>query len=157
MSLGSKKRLSTRLEGQTAGDNKNKTPSNLDHNLLSLGLRRVDRDEYLQSDLEINESFLKVANDDRPFVKIEILDVPLIGLLDSGANRSILGRGSGNLLQKCRLRLQPVNIEITTASGQKLDVSGQVDLPVTFNGVTKIVSALVIPSVKRKLILGSDF
>lgn len=107
--------------------------------------------------MEINEQFLKLSNDDRPFVKVEILGIPRVGLLDSGANRTVLGSGANFLIKACKLTIQPVNIDITTASGQNLEVVGCVELPITFGSVTKIVSALVIPSVKRGLILGSDF
>lgn len=81
----------------------------------------------------------------------------MIGLLDSGANRSILGIGAAKVVKACKLQIHKADIDVTTASGQTLDVQGYVNLPITFNGETKIICALIIPSLKRRLLLGTDF
>lgn len=100
---------------------------------------------------------MKVEDDDRPFVKVSVFDVPLIGLLDSGAHRSILGVGSLKLIKSCKLRIFPTNVDLVTASGQKLEVTGYVNLPICFNGQTKILDTLIVPDLKRRLLLGTDF
>lgn len=126
--------------------------------LLQEGYRKIDPKEYIHSShLEVNEHIIRLSQDDRPFVKICILGMPIIGLLDSGANRSILGVGASKLLEACKLQVHPINIDVTTASGQSLDVQGYVNLPITFNGMTKILCVLIIPSLKRRLLLGADF
>lgn len=123
-----------------------------------IGCRQVESQEYIHSSqIQIHEHFIKMAHDNRPFVRISVLDIPVVGLLDSGANQSILGLGYGKLLNACKLKIFATNIDVTTASGQHLEVQGYVHLPVSFNGRTKILTALVIPSLKRRLILGTDF
>lgn len=49
---------------------------------------------------EVSELRLKVDGDNRPFVNVDVLGVKLIGLLDSGAQISIVGFGSEKLLKK---------------------------------------------------------
>lgn len=106
---------------------------------------------------EISELKLDVEGDNRPFAVIDVMGVELIGLLDSGAQISILGCGSKNLLTKLKLKLLSTDTKLTTAGGSRLDVLGYVNLPVTFHGQTKIVTTLVAPAMKRRLILGMNF
>lgn len=49
---------------------------------------------------DVSELNVEVAGDNRPFAGVEVLGVRLIGLLDSGAQVSILGAGSENLIGK---------------------------------------------------------
>lgn len=106
---------------------------------------------------DINELQVSVEGDNRPYAGVNVLGVRLIGLLDSGAQVSILGAGSKNLLRKLKLKVFPSETKVFTAGGDRLEVSGYVHLPVTLNGVTKIVITLVAPSMKRRLILGMNF
>lgn len=158
-----KKRPIDRLKGQ-AGHDMPENPQNYSHfseipnRLSQKGFREIHPEEYIHlSQVQIDEHFIKFAHDNRPFVKVQVLDIPLVGLLDSGANRSILGVGSAKLLDSCKLKILNANTDVTTASGQHLEVQGYVNLPISFNGITKIISTLVIPTLKRRLILGTDF
>lgn len=126
--------------------------------LSQSGYTRVKTSDYYTSqEAQLEELFVKVEDDDRPFVKVSVFDVPLIGLLDSGAHRSILGVGSLKLIKSCKLRIFPTNVDLVTASGQKLEVTGYVNLPICFNGQTKILDTLIVPDLKRRLLLGTDF
>lgn len=106
---------------------------------------------------EVSELRLKVDGDNRPFVNVDVLGVKLIGLLDSGAQISIVGFGSEKLLKKLKLKLLPTRTKLTAAGGSRLEVLGYVNLPVSFHGQTKIVTTLVAPAMKRRLILGMNF
>ncbi|XP_055584991.1 uncharacterized protein LOC129737854 [Uranotaenia lowii] len=126
--------------------------------LVQSGYQIVNPTDYVYSDgPEVNELILNLENDSRPFAKVTIFGLPLIGLLDSGANKSILGQGAEHFIQICRLKVLPVDLEVVTANGQNLKVLGYVSTPVTFNDSTKLIDLLVIPSLKQKLILGADF
>lgn len=98
-----------------------------------------------------------IEGDNRPFAGINVLGLRLIGLLDSGAQVSILGTGSENLIRKLKLKLFNTTTKVTTAGGNRLEVKGYVNLPVTFEGETRILTTLVAPSMKRRLILGMNF
>ncbi|XP_062533714.1 uncharacterized protein LOC134202723 [Armigeres subalbatus] len=56
------------------------------------------------------------------------------------------------------LKKELKQVTLKTASGSPVEVEGYVHLPVTFNNENKIISALVAPTLKRRLILGyNDF
>lgn len=100
---------------------------------------------------------IQMEGDNRPFAKVDILGISVIGLLDCGAQRTVLGTGSANLMRTLKLKVQPTTTKLITADGGSLQVKGSVNLPLTFNGETRLVSAIVAPSLKRRLILGMDF
>lgn len=95
--------------------------------------------------------------DNRPFAKVTINGDELKGLLDSGASVTILGKGGYKLVEKWRLKIFPVNVRISTADGTEQNVKHFAKVPFSYNGKTKIISTLLIESVKRELILGYDF
>lgn len=126
--------------------------------LIQSGYSRTQTSDYVPiGKTHLEELFVRLEDDDRPFVKITVFNTPIIGLLDSGAHRSILGVGSLKLIKSCKLRLFPAEVDLVTASGQKLDVTGYVNLPISFNGQTKLIATLVVPELKRRLLLGTDF
>lgn len=136
-----------------------KNPKSLDdpcYNLPLFGFHPFENNDYDQTPQELEELFVHLKDDDRPFVQIQIFEIPLMGLLDSGAHR-ILGTGSQNIINACKLKILPTKVELVTASGQKLRVKGCVNLPMTCNGDTKLIETLVVPDLKRSLILGTDF
>lgn len=120
-----KKRTIDHLAGQM-GQNDLQNPPNCDNfspDFIPVGYREVGANEYIHtSRFEINEHFIHMPHDDRPFVKVSIHDIPLIGLLDSGANRSVLGVGAAYLINTCKLQIHPTDIDVATASGQTLTV-----------------------------------
>ncbi|XP_055591195.1 uncharacterized protein LOC129743243 [Uranotaenia lowii] len=147
------------LKGQVCQEN-SEIPANkrqLYPDLSQYGLRPIKEDEYGPKEPEVDELFMQLQGDDRPFAEISIFDCPIIGLLDSGAHRSILGIGARGFVKKLKLKIFPSELELRTANGQKLAIEGVVNLPVTFNGSTKIIETLIAPELKRKLILGTDF
>lgn len=113
--------------------------------------------KFVASSREIGELIVRVDGDNRPFAKVDVMGIPVIGLLDCGAQMTVLGFGCDKLLRDLKLKLQSTDLKLTTAGGSRLEVKGYVDLPVTFNGKTQLVTTVVAPTLKRRLILGMNF
>lgn len=106
---------------------------------------------------EIASLLVKLSGDARPFVRIELMGIELIGLLDSGAARTVLGIGANKIIRALNLKLEPASVNLKTAAGEDLDVVGCTEIPITFNGTTKILPVLVAPKLNRRCVLGYDF
>lgn len=102
-------------------------------------------------------SLHKLANDPRPHACVNILGENVIGLMDSGASCTVLGKDSRKLIEKLGLKIHQTAITLKTADGAKHDVYGCVDLPFTFNRMSKMLRTLIVPSISKELILGIDF
>lgn len=152
----SKKRTEFSLKRQVGYDAENPPTSEIvTQEMLSSGFRMFADDDYC-SEQNVEELFIRLEGDNRPFAKVCVLGKELIGLLDSGAQRTVLGYGCKKLLREWKLKIFPAEIALKTASGSQVEVEGCVHLPVTFNNENKIISALVAPKLKQKLILGYD-
>lgn len=79
------------------------------------------------------------------------------GLLDSGANCTILGKGSSLLISQLNIKIRPFHTILKTADGTSHSANQIIDLPITFNNRTKVVQTLVVPTIAKPLILGMDF
>lgn len=123
--------------------------------LIMNGFEPYSEAEYC-SDNEVEEIFVRLSGDNRPFARIFVMGREIFGLLDSGAQKTVLGRGCKKLIKSLKLKIFPADVTIKTASGTAVDVEGYVHLPVTFNDENKIIPALVAPNLKRQLILGYD-
>lgn len=100
----------------------------------------------------------QVSSDSRPFIHVKIFGKDVVALLDSGANRSIIGRHGRKMLRSFKLKMAPSECgKITTADGKEQSVIGSCDIPVAADTVYKIMNFLVVPSVQHSIILGSDF
>ena len=108
-------------------------------------------------DAEIATVLVTLSGDPRPFAKVEMMGISIIGLLDSGAARTVIGIGGRRLIEQLKLVLRPTTINLKTAAGQDLEVLGCADVPITFNRQTKILPVLVAPKLSRRCILGYDF
>ncbi|XP_055613020.1 uncharacterized protein LOC129759569 [Uranotaenia lowii] len=106
---------------------------------------------------EIEELIIRVEGDNRPFARVDVMGVQVVGLLDCGAQMTVLGVGSRKLLDDLKLKQYPTNIKLSTAGGTALNVTGIVDLPMMFNGETKLISTVVAPNLSRRLVLGMNF
>ncbi|XP_055605127.1 uncharacterized protein LOC129753338 [Uranotaenia lowii] len=106
---------------------------------------------------EVAEFVLSVEGDNRPFTRINVMGISMLGLLDCGAQLTVIGTGSRKLLRDLKLKMLPTSVKLSAADGTNIGVQGSVDMPVTFDGQTRIVSTLVAPGLKRRLILGMNF
>lgn len=68
--------------------------------------------------------------DDRPFAKVKVFDEYLAGLLDSGANVSVLGKSCLEFLQKIKVSYRPIKSSVRTADNSKQNVIGFCTLPI---------------------------
>lgn len=78
-------------------------------------------------------------------------------LLDSGSNLTIINDSVFSNFKSHKITPLQNPITLRTAGGDQLQIRGQVDLPFTFNGVTKIVPTLVVPNLAIRCICGMDF
>ena len=106
---------------------------------------------------EILESTLIQCSDDRPFAEVKVLNEPLLGLLDSGANVSVLGKNCLSFLEKVNISFNPINSAIKTASNAKQEVIGYFTLPIFFKGVTKNIDFYLVPSLTQNAYFGINF
>lgn len=156
MPLLRKKRRELGLEEEAEALNRN--PPNIDEiqtSLLENGFEPVADEDY-GIDQNIEEIFVKVDGDARPFIKVNILGKEILGLLDSGAQRTVLGIGSKKLIRELQLKVYPSDASIKTASGAEIEIGGYVNLPVTFNQQCHIIPTLIAPKLNRRLILGYE-
>jgi len=97
------------------------------------------------------------GTDERPYLKVEIFNRPVLGLLDSGATRSLVGLTGYQILQKLHLKLIRPEHRCSVANGQTCTSLGYIQTPVTLMGRTHLIDILVIPKLPHTLILGLDF
>lgn len=100
---------------------------------------------------------MQVAGDQRPYLEINILGLPVIGLLDSGASRTLVGASGYEILKKVGLPLTPSVTKCTVANGQSCSSIGYVVTPISLMNKIRIIDILVVPELPHKLILGIDF
>ncbi len=104
----------------------------------------------------VSELFTK-DDDIRPHAKVDILGIKIVGLLDSGATCSILGRDCKKLVSKLGLRISEPLYSVRTADGSRHLPVGTVDLPITFKNKSHLIPTIMVPSMSQSLILGMDF
>lgn len=112
----------------------------------------MKHDEHLDT-LIINNDY-----DNRPFTKIEISGMHFLGLLDSGANRTAISQSTyDRLRQTTNFHEFPVLKTVKTACNEEILVTSCIELPLSYNSMTKTLSILVVPKLSRDIILGMDF
>lgn len=98
------------------------------------------------------------SRDSRPYIKVKILGLEMVGLLDSGATRCLMDEQTWERLTSLGLELGVANPgAISVANGDKMGVVGTICLPVELCGKIRIINFLVVPKLKYHLILGVDF
>lgn len=96
--------------------------------------------------------------DERPYLEIKILGIKFLGLLDSGASRTILGSSGWDKLRSLNLPItSPAVKRVTVANGENCEVLGSITVPVQLKDKIKVLDLLVIPGLSHTLILGADF
>lgn len=104
----------------------------------------------------IVSAILQKDFDIRPYTNIRFGNRTHVALLDSGANKSVIG---GQLAKEI------LNYEcfrkylgrVKTADGKVQNVSGSVVLDIEFQNITKPFEFLVVPNIKQDIICGMDF
>lgn len=104
------------------------------------------------------ESTILHGSDNRPFAKIQIFNDHILGLLDSGANVSVLGKNCMSFVERNHISYKLMNSSsLLTASGSKQKVVGHCIIPVLFKNVTINIEFYLVPSLKQEAYLGINF
>lgn len=113
----------------------------------------VDRSRLLLDFL-----FAQLGEDERPYLQISIFGQEMLGLLDSGASQSLLGKKGWDQLVHLKLPIQNTYVNnCTVATGDKCPVIGSISVPICLQGKVKIFELLIVPALPHTLILGIDF
>lgn len=80
-----------------------------------------------------------------------------MGLLDSGASISCLGKNCLQRIHQLGMKLRKVNQSVHTADGASQQVYGFVDVEASYNGKVCTIRLYAIPSLSQELYLGIDF
>lgn len=107
--------------------------------------------------MQINSLILNLVGDNRPYAEVLIKSHKILGLLDSGANVTVLGKNAHALINQLNLTTIPIKTSILTADGRSHSANSLVVLPITYNKQTFNIQTLIIPSLTKELILGMDF
>lgn len=102
--------------------------------------------------------FAPCKEDIRPYLKFNVCNFDIYGLLDSGASISILGNESHADFIKFGFemhQMEPTSCNV--ANGVVVQSIGYIFVPVTFKNVTHVIKFYVIPSIVSDVILGVDF
>lgn len=106
---------------------------------------------------QILASIITDSNDGRPRVDVQLGEYKYCGLLDSGANLSVLGKGCEVFLSNPAYKVTNLLSMVRTASGQKKRVLGYLTILTTFNKHSKPFKFHLCPDLTEKLYLGIDF
>lgn len=104
---------------------------------------------------EMSIYVLNLAEDCRPYCRVDIYGEPKEGLLDSGASISVL-RTCVVLSERYPI-LNTTNIALKAANGSFLTVMGWVPIPIGFRGATVSINAIVVEDITQDLILEVEF
>lgn len=108
--------------------------------------------------IQLDYVLFNQTEDGRPHVQVNILGVNLLGLLDSGSSRTILGKAGWNKLEELGLVFEDkVLPNITVADGRSCTPRGEVTLPISLKGRVGLFPVLIVPEICPELVLGMDF
>lgn len=97
-----------------------------------------------------------MEGDNRIFIKFGIRNKTYQGLLDTGANISIVGNCFHNHLLGLGFRLQSSSMSARCANDSEVQVTGEICLPLNLNNKVYNIKFLVIPSITNDFILGMN-
>ncbi|XP_063834483.1 uncharacterized protein LOC135083704 [Ostrinia nubilalis] len=98
------------------------------------------------------------CQDARPYLKVKIGGVPCSGLLDSGAEVSIVGGSAVNYFSHLgELYKSDSTDAVVTANGSTSPTVGYMFLPVVVNDVLKVIKFYVVPGFSSSLLFGINF
>lgn len=79
-----------------------------------------------QSPIFLDYVVSKISGDERPYLEVSVLSLSMIGLLDSGATRTLVDSVGYQMLLRLGLSLKSQAVECTVANGQKCTSLGYV-------------------------------
>lgn len=90
-----------------------------------------------------------------PHIKVKILDTEITALLDSGAGISVTS--SLDMINAHGLKIFKSNARVCTADDTPHACLGYANVPYTLGTETKVIPTLIVPEIRKPLILGMDF
>lgn len=96
-------------------------------------------------------------SDERPYGIVELEGKELKGLLDSGANVSVLGKDAIQLLSELGKSVIKVHSKVSTSDGTSHPIVGAISLVTKYKNIKKPHLYYVVPSLSQFLYLGFDF
>ena len=95
--------------------------------------------------------------DNRIFAEVLLNNVPIRGLLDTGASVCLLGKNCRDRVIQLGLEIQKHFSSVKTAGGENFTILGKVIASITYNGKTEEVELYLCPHLQQDLYLGIDF
>lgn len=90
-------------------------------------------------------------------MEVEVFGRKILGLLDSGATRTISGLPGWKVWQEMGLHLTPEPSQCKVANNQSCACIGYVQVPMTVLTKSRLINILIVPDLPHTLILGIDF
>lgn len=106
---------------------------------------------------DVAATYILHPGDNRPYGRVKIGDEFLDGLLDSGANVTILGVGCFERVKRWGLPIVETAGTVRTADGTVRKITSCVDVPYEFEGQMHVVRTYLLEHITQALILGTDF
>lgn len=114
--------------------------------------------EIIQRKTIVDFIISHASEDRRPYMEVSILARSMLGLLDSGSNRTLVGKNGCDILLSLGLVLNISRQTIcTVADGSTCAAVGAIRTPICLINKAYILDILVVPSLSPTLILGMDF
>lgn len=105
----------------------------------------------------LNFILANAQGDERPYLTVSISGTPLLGLLDSGASKTIVGAAGWEILKSLGFQARKNVTACRVADGRPCHSPGTVLVPIKLRDVEKLIDIVIVPEVSSTLILGADF
>ncbi|XP_058827433.1 uncharacterized protein LOC131687369 [Topomyia yanbarensis] len=93
----------------------------------------------------------------QPPPKIKVYGLSIRALLDSGSNHTLISEKFFKQFKYKKLHRPSKNVVLRSASGDELQILGQVQLPFTLESCVRIIPTLVVANLSINCICGMDF
>lgn len=99
-----------------------------------------------------------VNSDARGYLEVDILGHKFLGLLDSGANSTIISGNCFSILERLGIHSNKSSQPICLlANGSKAEILGTVSLPIKLQDKVGVIDAYIMPTLQPSILLGIDF
>jgi transposase InsO family protein len=126
--------------------------------ILTLTASAATNQPQGNTEIHLDYMLFNASEDPRPHITVNIFGIDILGLLDSGSSRTILGRAGWNKLHHLGLAFENRTVpNITVADGRNCTTEGEVTVPISLQGKVGVFQVLVVPEICPELVLGMDF
>lgn len=96
-------------------------------------------------------------NDIRPYLDVILFGNKISGLADTGSEVCALGKDAIEFLTDCNVKMTPFHGTVSTADNSRSKIVGKIKANITFRGIEKSFTILIVPSLAQSLYLGANF